>query len=177
MANLVVDLLASWLNHQLPQYIAWRPDPFSQGTDAMHQGWSQDYLYTFSLFLPSEQNITECMARKNAKYVVDNINMAQSILVFIPFSNVNRNTSYPSKDKRSSQRSFRKRTSLYHQQNSKVSGMENLRERSSLSGVLRTASSLSLTQGEVHLQEIMNRPGESRLAGVIGDKLIQFRVI
>ena len=59
----------------------------------------------------------------------------------------------------------------------KVSGMENLRERSSLSGVLRTASSLLLTQGEVHLQEIMNRPGESRLAGVIGDKLIQFRVI
>ena len=59
----------------------------------------------------------------------------------------------------------------------KVSGMKNLRERSSLSGVLRTASSLLLTQGEVHLQEILNRPGESRLAGVIGDKLIQFRVI
>ena len=36
---------------------------------------------------------------------------------------------------------------------------------------------LLLTQGEVHLQEIMNRSGESGLAGVVGDKLIQFRVI
>ena len=36
---------------------------------------------------------------------------------------------------------------------------------------------LLLTQGEVHLQEIMNRPGESGLVGIIGDKLIQFRVI
>ena len=36
---------------------------------------------------------------------------------------------------------------------------------------------LFLIQEEVHLQEIMNRPGESGLAGVVGDKLIQFRVI
>ena len=36
---------------------------------------------------------------------------------------------------------------------------------------------LLLTQGEVHLQEIMNRLGESRLAGVVGDKLIPFCVI
>ena len=36
---------------------------------------------------------------------------------------------------------------------------------------------LLLTEGEVHLQGIMNRPRESDLAGVVGDKLIQFRVI
>ena len=29
---------------------AWRPDPFSQGTDAIHQDWFQDYLYAFPLF-------------------------------------------------------------------------------------------------------------------------------
>ena len=33
MGNPVVDLFASRLNHQLPQYITWRPDPFSQGTN------------------------------------------------------------------------------------------------------------------------------------------------
>ena len=57
MGNPVVDLLASRLNHQLPQYITWRPDPFSQGTNAMHQDWSQDYLCA-SPFLPYEQNFT-----------------------------------------------------------------------------------------------------------------------
>ena len=68
--------------------------------------------------------------------------MAHSALVFISSSNVIRNTSYPPKDKQSSQRSFMERTSPDHQQNSKVSGMENLRERLSLSGVAGIASSL-----------------------------------
>ena len=36
---------------------------------------------------------------------------------------------------------------------------------------------LLLTQEEVYLQEITNHPGERGLAGVVGDKLIQFRVI
>ena len=40
MGNPVLDLLASRLNHQLLQYIAWTQDPFSQGADAMYQDWS-----------------------------------------------------------------------------------------------------------------------------------------
>ena len=39
--KLEIDLLASRLSRQLSQYIAWRPDSFSQGTDAMQQNWSQ----------------------------------------------------------------------------------------------------------------------------------------
>ena len=93
-----------------------------------------------SPLLPYKQNFTGGRARKNDKHL-DNINMKQSILEFIPSSNVNRNTSYPPKDKQSSQRSFTERTSLDHQQKSKVSGMENLSERLSLSGASRTASS------------------------------------
>ena len=34
------DLFAFCLRHQLPQYIAWHPDPYSQGTDAMIQNWN-----------------------------------------------------------------------------------------------------------------------------------------
>ena len=30
-----IDLFASHLCHQLPQYISWQPDPYSPGTDAM----------------------------------------------------------------------------------------------------------------------------------------------
>ena len=62
--------------------------------------------------LPYKQNFTQGRARKNAKHVVDNTNMAHSTLVSIPSSNVNRNTSYPPKDKESSERSFKERTSL-----------------------------------------------------------------
>ena len=66
--------------------------------------------------------------------------MAHSPLVSIPSSNVSRNITYPLKDKQSSQRSFKEKTSLDHQQNSKVSGMENVRDRLPLSRLSRTAS-------------------------------------
>ena len=95
-----------------------------------------------SLLLSYKQNFTEDRARKNTKHVVDNTNMAHSTLLSIPSSNFSRYASYPGKDEQSSQRSIRERTYLDHQQNSKVGGMENLRERLSLSGVLGTASSL-----------------------------------
>ena len=38
--SLTIDLFASRLYNQLPQYIAWHPDPYSQGTDAMMQNWN-----------------------------------------------------------------------------------------------------------------------------------------
>ena len=38
--SLTIDLFASRLYNQLPQYIAWHPDSYSQGTDAMMQNWN-----------------------------------------------------------------------------------------------------------------------------------------
>ena len=136
MGNPVADLLASRLNHQLPRYIAWRLDPFSQGTDSMHQDWSQDYLYASPLFCL----ISKILQKVGQERVPSTL--AHATLVFIPSSNVNRNTNYPRNNKQSSQRSFRGKTFLDHQQNSKVSSMENIKERLSLPGVLGAASSL-----------------------------------
>ena len=45
-----IDLFASRLCHQLPQYIAWHPDPYSQGTDAMIQNWNIGLPYAFPPF-------------------------------------------------------------------------------------------------------------------------------
>lgn len=45
-----IDLFASRLSHQVPQYNGWMPDPFSQGTDAMQQNWLKKLLYAFSPF-------------------------------------------------------------------------------------------------------------------------------
>ena len=44
------DLFAFCLRHQLPQYIAWHPDPYSQGTDAMIQNWNIGLPYAFPPF-------------------------------------------------------------------------------------------------------------------------------
>ena len=45
-----VDLFASRLSHQLLQYFAWKPDPFSQVTDDLQQIWANQIIYAFPPF-------------------------------------------------------------------------------------------------------------------------------
>ena len=42
-----IDLFASWMSHQLPIYIAWKPDPKSQTTNAMYQPWAKMFPFPF----------------------------------------------------------------------------------------------------------------------------------
>ena len=45
-----VDLFASRISHQLENYYAWKPDPYSQATDAMQQDWTNLFGYAFPPF-------------------------------------------------------------------------------------------------------------------------------
>ena len=45
-----VDLFASRLFHQLPQYFAWKLNLFSQGTSALQQIWGSQFLNAFPPF-------------------------------------------------------------------------------------------------------------------------------
>ena len=45
-----MDLFTFRLSAQLPWYIAWKQDPYNQGTDAIQQIWSNRYLYAFQTF-------------------------------------------------------------------------------------------------------------------------------
>ncbi|MCP3932071.1 MAG: hypothetical protein GY705_23610 [Bacteroidetes bacterium] len=45
-----VDLFASRLNHKLPSYFAWKPDPGAAAIDAFHENWSNIYFYAFPPF-------------------------------------------------------------------------------------------------------------------------------
>ena len=42
-----VDLFASRVSHQLPHYISWKIDPFSQGRDAFQISWAHKFVYVF----------------------------------------------------------------------------------------------------------------------------------
>ena len=42
-----VDLFATRLNHQLPQYVSWRPDPHAVVTDAFEMRWADFQGYAF----------------------------------------------------------------------------------------------------------------------------------
>ena len=45
-----IDMFASRLNHQLPCYASWHPDPESTYIDAMRVNWKNIYLYAFPPF-------------------------------------------------------------------------------------------------------------------------------
>ena len=47
LVSLIIGLLASGLCHQLHQYIAWHPDPYCQGRDAMIHNWNIGLPYVF----------------------------------------------------------------------------------------------------------------------------------
>ena len=42
-----INLLSSIKSHQVPAYLAWRPDPFSKGTDAFQLSWRNLKGYAF----------------------------------------------------------------------------------------------------------------------------------
>ena len=44
------DLFASRVLHQLPHYISWKIDPFSQGRDAFQISWAHKFVYAFPRF-------------------------------------------------------------------------------------------------------------------------------
>jgi len=46
-----VDLFATRLNQQLPQFVSWRPDPFAVGTDALQIPWIGWKGYAFPPFV------------------------------------------------------------------------------------------------------------------------------
>ena len=45
-----IDLFASRLNHQLPRYVAWHPDPGAEAVDAFTLNWGNDTFYAFPPF-------------------------------------------------------------------------------------------------------------------------------
>ena len=45
-----IDLFASRLNHKVPKYISWRPDPNAHAVDALSVNWSNMFFYAFPPF-------------------------------------------------------------------------------------------------------------------------------
>lgn len=45
-----VDLLASWMSHQLQAYMSWRLDLFFKAVDTLQQIWTHIYPYLFPPF-------------------------------------------------------------------------------------------------------------------------------
>lgn len=54
-----IDLFASWCNHQLQDYVSWKPDPFEVVTDVFQLNWRDWLEYAFPLFALIDRFIQE----------------------------------------------------------------------------------------------------------------------
>ena len=48
--TLEIDFFATRLNHKLPMYVSWKPDPYFVAINAFSVSWSQSYIYCFPSF-------------------------------------------------------------------------------------------------------------------------------
>ena len=172
-----MGLFASRLSAQLPRYIAWKPDPYSQGTDAMQQIWSNQYLYAFPPF---------SMINKVLKKIAHD--QVKRMLIVAP--TWQSQVWYPTLLKMSIEKPLllphHPHLLLNHQAQIHplitnktlrlavwtVSG-KNCLQQDFQRGLL----SLFQVQGDKVHYQITIRPGQSGLAGVMKEKLIHFDVL
>ena len=54
-----IDLFATRLNHKLPIYVSWKPDPYSVSINAFSVSWYQSYMYCFPPFSVISETIQQ----------------------------------------------------------------------------------------------------------------------
>ena len=128
-----VDLFASRVSHQLPHYISWKIDPFSQGRDAFQISWADKFVYAFPPFV--------LIGR-----ILQKVNQDQCLMLIImvsrAFNNVCKKSTVFASTQRSTERSCRKVESTRNSEFTATSGLDNLRQNLLAEGISERASSL-----------------------------------
>ena len=171
-----IDLFASRVSKQLEKYLSWKTDPFSLGRDAFQTNWSQGLNYAFPPFnligrvLAKVQReranlILITLAWQTQSWFPKLMEMAVAIPILLPsyenlLSNPKREI-HPLLENRSL------RLLAW-----KVSG-KNYLQREFQKGLPIS----SPAQEEMEQDLITNRPGESSIIGVLGNRLIPLHVM
>ena len=121
-----IDLFASRLSHQLPQYFAWKPDPFSQETDALQQIWGSQFLYAFPPFCLILQ-VEKSELPPSRKTVACHTNLAVSDLVPPTTRNVYSSSTAASKEHKPN-KPIRESSPFNCKQDITTSGVDHIRE-------------------------------------------------
>ena len=175
MGQPTLDLFASRFCHQLPRYIAWKPDLVSIVTDAFLYPMDREYGFAFPPFSSINRALRKILEEK-----IDHL-----IIVTPTWQN---QSWYDQLLKMSVQPPFlhpQVRNLLKNPQSKKHPLVETRSLRLAVwkvSGKVckwkkfqAMLPNLSHIQGEKAQQLITNRPGVSGLAGVMKDKLIHFK--
>ena len=171
-----IDLFASRLNHQLPKYMSWHPDPGSCAVDSLQHSWRNLYGYAFPPFRLIVKVLDKAMKDQPLLLVITPawqtqpwyaVLLSMSVQHPIILPNLTTFLQGPQGQKHPLQEDNQLRLVAW-----KVSRKPwKVREYQNL---LPHLSQILEDQGQYL---ITNRPGESGLAGVINEKLIPLQVI
>ena len=122
-----IDLFPSRLNHQLPTYVSYKPDPNAYAVDAFSLVWKQFKFYCF----PPFSCITECLQKKERRErrSPDSTLMAHPTILLPAVTNVKTGTSdNPSESKKSVQ-SSRSTIKISNSSKDEFNGMHYIRQK------------------------------------------------
>ena len=171
------DLFASRLSHQIPTYVAWKADAHSHAIDAFQQNWAHKSLYSFPSFCMIPKVFNKTLKEKVPRLIL--ITPAWTTQVWYP-KILNMSIKSPillpwRKDLLKNPK--REIHPLVKNRTLQLMAWTVSRQDCRRREFQRQLPPLSPGQEDQILMQIMIRPGESGLAGVLEGKLIHFLVI
>jgi len=171
-----IDLFASRLSHQLPAYMAWKPDPGSKATDAFSQSWHRLFPYAFPPFCLIGRVLTKVRNEKCTLMLVAPVWQTQHWYPLLLEMSIRNPVLLPQhrdllKDPSGKNHPLTQKRSI-HLAVWLVSGHTYLQR-----AYHRKLQNLSLNLEGLEHYHIMTRPGKSGFAGVMNGSLIPFDVL
>ena len=170
-----IDLFASRACHQLHTNMAWRPDPYSQATDALQQKWKNlGLLCTFPRFSLIGRVLLRVRGINND---FGNSKLACTTLVQSNPRSVHNRASTPASISGPFVRSQGTSTSSSVEQDFETNGLENFRKNLVEKGISNMATNLILNSRRPGTTANYQLTCKNGLAGVVNDRLIQLHAV
>ena len=136
-----VDLFASRLSHQLPQYVSWRPDPNAMFTDAFTVSWSNLKAYAFPPFNLIQAVLQKSKTRERNSGI-SSPSVVSPAMVASPNRDVDRLPGLLRQRFSPSERHVRSNSGTPAISQSQIGRMESIRQRYTTAGLSGTAIEL-----------------------------------
>ena len=170
----VVDLFASQVNHQMPEFVSWRPEPGAIATDTFNIPWDFPLSYLFPPFcliknVPKESNAGAGRLHSHCS------SMEELAMVFsTPIHAYRASSAIASGSENPEAPRDRQDSSPLLPEEIPVSCMENFRKSLQNKGFPEEVSKLYYPPGEATQPSNMKVLGKAGVAGVVKKSLILF---
>ena len=171
-----MDLFASRVSNQLKNYMSWKPDPLSSATDAFTQNWGNLFPYAFPPFSLIGRTLKKVKKHKISMIIVTPIWVTQPWYPLLLEMAIQDPLLLPN-HKGLLVNPRREHHPLLMNGTMKLAAWLISENRGEQGRYQQQLPLLSRMPDQLALGKITSRPGESFVAGVVANRLIQFHAI